>query len=330
MKPRSNTAATPPQMKPKDIQGFHRALHIWYQLHGRHDLPWRTTKDAYAIWLSEVMLQQTQVATVRDRYYGQFLRQFPTISALARAPLPKLLKAWEGMGYYSRARNLHKAAGLTAPSLPTDYAGLLALPGIGKNTAHAILSFAYRKPYPVLEANVKRVVARIVAETDEKNLWDHADALLDRENPFDYNQAMMDLGAMICTPKNPKCPECPAMQICKGKKNPTAFPTKKTKKAVPTKHVYIVVKRDPKRRLFLEARDVKLLGGLYGFAQQETAPKGSKYLGHVKHVYSHFKLEAEVMIVDAPASNSPDWHTREQIKKLPLSKVDLKVLELLD
>lgn len=328
MKPRSNTAKGRPQTKPSEILGFHRALSAWYQVHGRHDLPWRTTRDPYEIWLSEVMLQQTQVATVRDRYYGQFLRQFPTLSALARAPLPKLLKAWEGMGYYRRCVNLHKAAQAAAPALPKTVEELIELPGIGKNTAHAVMAFAYQKPYPVLEANVKRVVARIFTETDEKKLWDHAETLLNRENPFDYNQAMMDLGSMICTPKAPKCPECPAMRICKGHTNPTAYPAAKIKKTVPTRKVVIVVKQDTKGRLLLEARDAKLLGGLYGFPQLDAAPKGATNIGAVKHVYSHFKLEAEVVRVEVATSNSPDWHTKAEIKKLPLSKVDLKVLAL--
>ncbi|MBN8544317.1 MAG: A/G-specific adenine glycosylase [Alphaproteobacteria bacterium] len=330
MKHRSSSRKTAPQIKPSEILGFHRALDIWYQLHGRHDLPWRLTKDPYAIWLSEVMLQQTQVATVRDRYYGQFLRQFPTVSALARAPLPKLLKAWEGMGYYRRAVNLHKAAQQIAPALPTTFEELIELPGIGKNTAHAILAFAYRKPHAVLEANVKRVVARIFAETDEKKLWEHAELMLNRENPFDYNQAMMDVGAMICTPKAPKCKECPAMQICKGRKNPTAYPAAKTKKAVPTKKLFILVKQDANGRLFLEARESKLLGGLYGFEQTPTSPKNAVTLGVVKHVYSHFKLEASVMLISSATSNSPNWHTKDALQKLPLSKLDQKVLELID
>jgi len=313
------------------IKAFHRALDVWYQVHGRHDLPWRLTKDPYEIWLSEVMLQQTQVATVRDRYYGQFLRQFPTLSALARAPLPKLLKAWEGMGYYRRAVNLHKAAQQAAPSLPLTFNELLELPGIGRNTASAIMSFAYRKPHAILEANVKRVVARIfvMEAADEKQLWNHAEQLLNRENPFDYNQAMMDLGAMICTPKAPKCKECPAMQICEGRHEPERYPTRKIKKAVPTRNLFIVVKRDAKGRLFLEARDSNLLGGLYGFPQVTAKPKGSATIGHVRHVYSHFKLKAEVVLVDTPSSNSPDWHSAADIKALPLSKLDLKVLELL-
>ncbi|MFZ4124679.1 MAG: A/G-specific adenine glycosylase [Rickettsiales bacterium] len=330
MKQRSSSRKTAPQIKPSEILGFHRALDIWYQLHGRHDLPWRTTPDAYHIWVSEVMLQQTQVATVRDRYYGQFLRQFPTVSALARAPLPKLLKAWEGMGYYRRAVNLHKAAQQTAPALPDNFEALIELPGIGKNTAHAILAFAYKKPYPVLEANVKRVVARIFAQKNDKDLWEYAERLLNRENPFDYNQAMMDVGSMICTPKAPKCKECPAMQICKGRTNPTAYPAAKVKKSIPTKKLFILVRQDSKGRLFLEARDTKLLGGLYGFEQVGTAPKNAKKIGKLAHIYSHFKVEAEVVLVKTAASNSPNWHTKDALQKLPLSKLDWKVLELID
>ena len=186
---------------------FHRKLHAWYEAHGRHDLPWRTTADPYAIYISEIMLQQTQVKTVLERFYFPFLKRFPTLQSLADAPQADVMKHWEGLGYYRRAANLHKAAKQAAPSMPDSVEGLLSLSGIGQNTAHAVAAFAYKLPVPVLEANVKRVVARIFAlETPTPNQWwDAAWALLNTDNPFDYNQAMMDLGSAICTPKARAC-----------------------------------------------------------------------------------------------------------------------------
>ena len=149
----------------------HKAIQEWYATHGRKDLPWRNTKEPYHIYISEIMLQQTQVSTVLARYYFPFLKKFPTLSVLAKAPEVEVLKAWEGLGYYQRARNLHKAAKITAPQLPHTLEGLLALPGIGQNTAHAILAFAHHKPVPVLEANVKRVIAVILLFTKQIGNW---------------------------------------------------------------------------------------------------------------------------------------------------------------
>ncbi|MBY0354265.1 MAG: hypothetical protein K2Q12_00885, partial [Rickettsiales bacterium] len=139
----------------------HQTIHDWYAAHGRHSLPWRLTRDPYAIYVSEIMLQQTQVATVLTRFYHPFLARFPTLQSLADASQEEVLKAWEGLGYYSRARNLHQAAKICAPTLPTTVEGLLELPGIGRNTAHAIAAFAYHQPVAVMEANVKRVLHRL-------------------------------------------------------------------------------------------------------------------------------------------------------------------------
>ena len=365
MAKRISTPARASQIKPTNLVRFHLALAKWYQTHGRHDLPWRNTTDPYHIWLSEVMLQQTQVSTVRDRFYRPFLKKFPTIAALAAAPSEAVMKAWEGLGYYSRARNLHKAAqqlnsegglppfatsSLTLPlrgsASPTHdlLQRLLGLPGIGRNTASAILAFAYHQPVAILEANVKRIIARVFAfaQPTDAELWAGAEALLNRTHPFDYNQAMMDIGALVCTPKNPNCNACPASSICKGKIAPEKYPTPKAKKQTPTREVIIHMREDARGRLFLEKRDEKLLGGLYGFPQTALSASGSSQmskgsqtkrnsLGTVTHVYSHFKLIGYVVrerIHSKP--NSPDWHTREEITQLPLSKLDHKVLALVE
>ena len=384
------------QIKPSKLLTFHLALQHWYRAHGRHDLPWRNTPDPYAIWVSEIMLQQTQVATVRDRYYAPFLKKFPTVDALAAAPREAVLKAWEGLGYYRRAGHLHEAAKkivagggwrvasessrghettrhasrTTYHAIPDSLELLLALPGIGRNTAHAILAFAYRQPVAVMEANVKRVVTRVfaLAQPKENELWAGAETLMglpmrlsepssrstraqggrvaaprnrtehghDKEigqrnawmNCFHYNQAMMDLGALICTPKAPRCGECPAASICKGKSRPTHYPQAKTKKKIPTRRVVILVREDNKGRLYLEKRDTKLLGGLYGFPQHPPEYQGGESIGRLRHVYSHFRLEAEVRHEHVRGSNAADWHSHAALSRLPLSRLDRNVLKL--
>ena len=158
---------------------FHRNLQQWYQQHGRKHLPWRNTQDPYAIYISEIMLQQTQVKTVLERYYFSFLERFPTLAALAKAPQNEVLNAWQGLGYYNRALNLHKTAKLCPKGLPDNVEALIALPGIGRNTAHAVAAFAYKQPVAVMEANVKRVLARIftIKQLNERELWETAGEL---------------------------------------------------------------------------------------------------------------------------------------------------------
>lgn len=281
------------------------------------------------------MLQQTQVATVLERFYHPFLEKFPTIQRLAAAPREQVMKAWEGLGYYRRAGFLHEAAKRAHNGLPRDVEGLRALPGIGRNTAHAIAAFAYRQPVAIMEANVKRIVARVFAlatPTDDQ-LWHGAEVLLNRDEPFDYNQAMMDLGSIICTPKAPQCPACPANKLCRGQEHAESYPTPKVKKQVSTRWVDILVREDAKGRFYLEKRDDALLGGLYGFPQQASDPTKCRdtMLGTVRHVYSHFKLEGRVLHrLQTPAAHSSGWYTRQEITHLPLSKVDHKVLALMD
>lgn len=328
-----------------DFHAFHRSLFRWYEAHGRHDLPWRQTTDPYAIYISEIMLQQTQVKTVLERYYFPFLKRFPTLQALAEARRDEVLKSWEGLGYYSRAANLHKAAAQAAPKLPSTVDALLELPGIGQNTAHAIAAFAFRQPVAVLEANVKRVVARLFAleNPSPAELWQKAGQLLDRQNPFDYNQAMMDVGAMICTPKAPDCLACPAAAICAGKADPEAYPAKKAKKAVPVRQKEIVVFADAAGRWFLAPRETRFLGGLYGFAEYEAGrqavyhenrayhlPRDGRLLGEVQQTYSHFKLQANVWLVKTgEAGQSEGWFSSQEMAELALSGADYKVVKLI-
>lgn len=302
----------------------------WYHSHGRKNLPWRQDASPYHIYISEIMLQQTQVKTVLDRYYFPFLETFPTLQDIANAPIEKVLKAWEGLGYYTRARNLHKAALTCSGKLPSTPEELLALSGIGQNTAHAILAFGHHQPYPLLEANIKRIIARLYAleNPSEKELWQRAWDLLDTQYSFDYNQAMMDLGALVCTPKIPDCSHCPYTLTCRGKENPLLYPTPKIKKKVPTKKLYaLVLKQEEKFGLIV--RKEKLLGGLWGFTQRLEKPKDAQEVGRVTHTYSHFKLELTVLTCK-DKTGTDGWFSPEEIKSLALSRVDLKILQLLE
>jgi A/G-specific adenine glycosylase len=316
------------------MKKIHHKIYTWYKRHGRVDLPWRTTDNPYHIYLSEIMLQQTQVKTVLERYYFPFLKKFPTLKALGDAPLDDVLKMWEGLGYYNRAKNLHKTAKLlshgqtrgSTPTLPDDIDALIKLPGIGKNTAHAVATFAYKKPVPIMEANVKRILCRLhkLKSPTDKALWKTAYDLVDKENPFDYNQAMMDIGAMLCTPKNPQCDICPLRDICKGQDKPALYPTKK-RRMVPTReqNIMISVYND---KLSLTKRSGKFLHGLWGFPAVEVPLCASEYIGEVTHAYTHFKLICKVYVYNE--LDQEHYFSVAEIRKLAISKVDDKILNL--
>ena len=209
----------------RDATALRRAVLQWYRRNARA-LPWRRTRDPYRVWVSEVMLQQTQVATAQP-YYERFVARFPTVRALARAPIDGVLAAWSGLGYYRRARHLHEAAGIVvrehAGAVPSEPRAFGALPGVGRYTVGAVLSIGFGVPLPVLDGNVARVLARIAAKpwsvrrpADAKVLWEMAGALLDPRSPGDWNQALMELGATVCTPRAPRCNACPARRSCRA------------------------------------------------------------------------------------------------------------------
>jgi len=304
-------------------------VHHWYHKHGRHDLPWRQTKDAYKIWISEIMLQQTQVKTVLEQYYFPFLERFPTLNDLANASVDDVLKAWEGLGYYSRARNLHKSAQICQTNLPSTAQELEKLAGIGKSTAHAIASFAFDEALPILDANVKRILYRYFAlkKVTDRELWEYSYRLFDPNNAYDFNQAMMDIGSTVCTPKNPNCPLCPFEAKCQGKDTPLLYPNKKPKKTKPIKTPYIIIYQK-EEKFALSKSNKRLLGGLWGFIQSDSKPITSQLLGKVTQHYSHFTLKANVLLSKSEY-DSKDWFTYDEIKALALSGVDKKVLKLL-
>jgi len=309
------------------MQNIHKNIQNWYQKYGRVGLPWRTTNNPYHIYLSEVMLQQTQVKTVLERYYFPFLEKFPTLKDLGNAPLDDVLKMWEGLGYYNRAKNLHMTATLL-DSLPQSIDDLIKLPGIGKNTAHAVAAFAFNQPVPIMEANVKRILCRLhkLKTPNDKDLWEIAYDSIDKENPFDYNQAMMDIGATICNPKNPKCDLCPLKNICKGKEEPTLYPTKK-KRVVPIREQNILINAYD-GRLSLTQRKGKFLHGLWGFESVDIPLCASEYIGEVTHAYTHFKLICKVYVYYENSPDQMDYFSKEEIQKLAISKVDEKIVKL--
>lgn len=312
-----------------DFSPRHAAIKTWYEKNGRHDLPWRNTDDPYPIYLSEIMLQQTQVKTVLERFYFPFLERFPTLKSVADAPLEAVLKQWQGLGYYTRARNLHAAALACNGKLPASAEALQKLPGLGKTTANAVAAFAYRESVPIMDANVKRILCRFFAlvTPTPKTLWEKAEKLLDRNDPYHYNQAMMDIGAAVCTPKTPDCPACPLADACRGKQHPTAYPAPKTSKKVPHRHLIALIPLH-KGRLGLIRRKTKLLHGMWGFIQQDATPEVSRPLGKASHAYSHFKLTLEAHIVEEEPE-CDGWFTLAQIDALPLSRIDEKIVGLL-
>jgi A/G-specific adenine glycosylase len=213
----SKFTAPPIALASRKRISFRRALLNWYHLHQR-DLPWRRTRDPYRIWLSEIMLQQTRVAAVVE-YYRTFLDRFPTIEALAAATEDDVLSAWSGLGYYRRARMLHRCAIEVVQNhggrLPKDPAALLALPGIGRYTAAAIASIAFSEPVAVVDGNVERVLRRVLGGSlDSSQAWQHAQEFLEKSRPGDFNQAMMELGATVCVPRAPQCQACPVKKWC--------------------------------------------------------------------------------------------------------------------
>lgn len=259
-----------------ETRAITRRLLAWYDKN-RRDLPWRKTRDPYAIWVAEIMLQQTQVDTVIP-YFNRFLKRFPTPRSLARASRDDVLKSWENLGYYARARNLHEAAGQVLEDfggeLPATFEGLRSLPGIGKYTAGAILSIAFEKPVPAIDGNVRRVMTRLMAlrkplrePAVQKKIEKAVQALMPRDRPGQFNQAMMDLGATVCLPRNPACEKCPLANAClartRGLQNTIPSITKRA--ALPHRDMTAAIIQKNSRVLVVRRPEKGLLGGLWKF-----------------------------------------------------------------
>ena len=292
----------------------------WFDQHGRKDLPWQRDVSTYRVWVSEIMLQQTQVATVIP-YFERFMARFPDVRELARAPLDEVLHCWSGLGYYARARNLHRAARLICDELggsfPDSLAGMQRLPGIGRSTAAAILSLAGGQRQAILDGNVKRVLARYFAEPGwpgrsvvGKRLWGLAESLTPATRVAAYNQAMMDLGAVVCTRSRPDCARCPLLAGCSAYVlgRPQDFPGRKPKRTLPQRSVRMLLVCDPARGVLLERRPpAGIWGGLWCLPEisLETDPLAwcldllhqpavlGRKLASRRHVFTHFELHIE-------------------------------------
>jgi A/G-specific adenine glycosylase len=338
-----------------------RLLLDWYYKYGR-TLPWRDHPDPYAVWVSEVMLQQTRVETVIP-YFEKWMNLFPDVVTLANASEQDVLNAWEGLGYYSRARNLHKAAKMITEKfngkLPRDLEDLRSLPGIGRYTVGAIASMAFGMDQPALDGNLKRVYSRLFdlseavdSPTGEKLLWDLATKNLPKGQAGDYNQAMMDLGATICLPKNPRCLLCPLMNICEARKNGTQSlrPVMKPKKIAPH-YVHAAAVIVDRGRVLLAQRPSKgLLGGMWEFpnarvegdsAKELTNAINAAYrlrvrrkeaLGVVQHAYTHFKVTVHAFrceSVSIPKSKNLKWVKLIELDDYPMGKVDRQIARIM-
>jgi A/G-specific adenine glycosylase len=308
-------------------QKFATQLLDWWDQHGRHDLPWQQSPNLYSVWVSEIMLQQTQVTTVL-RYYARFMEAFPTVSDLAGASEDKVLHLWSGLGYYSRARNLHKAAQLIVAEhsglVPDDFDALVALPGIGRSTAGAILALTQDRRFPILDGNAKRVLARLYSiegwtghSKIQKELWQLADDCTPTKRVANYTQAIMDLGATICTRGKAKCIDCPVTEIC------TAYltlrvgeiPASKPKREKPQREVAMVLAVSPAGVLLEKRPPTGIWAGLWSFPELSKAnevqawcqqhlgckPNAQKSWAPVAHSFSHYDLQMHPVQVSIPS-----------------------------
>jgi A/G-specific adenine glycosylase len=313
-----------------------RALLAWYDAN-RRDLPWRESTDPYRVWVSEIMLQQTRVDAVIP-YYNRWLATFPDLESLASAELQEVLKHWEGLGYYSRARNLHTAACLVREQynghLPNTYESLRELPGVGEYTAGAIASISYNQKHPAVDGNVRRVLSRIfdVPAPDAKAVRPIAEQVVDPRRPGDFNQALMELGATICVPGKPACDSCPVNALCKAFANGTVAerPGRKTRKQVPTEHVNTLVCVDGGRAWLRQRPPQGLLGGLWEFPEG-AIPEASQSLGEVSHTFSHKRIIYHVVACGWTGELRRDgqWVHLEDLASYPLPAAQRKIERLL-
>jgi len=284
---------------------FAEKLIGWQRRHGRHDLPWQGTTDPYRIWLSEVMLQQTQVSTVVP-YYRRFLAKYPTVQRLAAASEEEVLELWSGLGYYARGRNLHKAARLIArDGFPRTAEKIAELPGVGRSTAAAIAAFAYGERAAILDGNVKRVLARCFLLAEKDALWKQAESLLPQREIERYTQALMDLGATICTRAKPRCEACPVSDQCKARRSgrTAEFPPPRERRELPQREAtWLVLRRNG--AVLVEQRPAPgIWGGLWCFPELNGArPRGARALAPIEHGFTHFRLRIRPLLVDGTAS----------------------------
>lgn len=335
---------------------------VWQIEHGRHDLPWQVNRTPYSVWVSEIMLQQTQVITAIN-YFNNFIDVFPNVLSLARATEDDVLKQWSGLGYYSRARNLLKAARLIvnfhSGAIPSDYQALMNLPGIGRSTAGAILSLAYKKKYPILDGNVKRVLARVFRISGPTNaapvmrtLWLTAEQLLPDQNVHIYTQGLMDLGATVCSRRNPNCAICPLSRRCRALLDGVIekYPAPNKKRASVKKTIYMVIFFRNQKILLKKGSGKGLWPGLWGFFDSHELPEDAlhqtlrelnlrmesvSFLESFRHQLSHINyLVQPVKVHVSPPSAQAEssgikWINLTDFSQLPISVPVRKIIDSL-
>ena len=332
----------------------------WFDQNKR-DLPWRHYRDPYRVWVSEIMLQQTQVKTVVP-YFQRWMKRYPTLKTLKNANYEDVLKMWEGLGYYSRCKNIYKTSQLINCSLPNNYQDLIKLPGIGDYTAKTILSIAFELPYVGIDTNLERVGYRILGlksktKRNHKRVVKFLEANQDKNRPGDYNEALMDLGSSICSSQTTYCTECPLSKDCRAyvSLSPTSYPKSGISKKVPEYNVAVSLIKHKNKFLITRRSNTKFLSGLWEFPggkieKSETARQAiirevkeetnlnifnPTYLGNVKHKYSHFGVNISLFI-SCPESikklnikQEHKWINLKSIDKYPLPKANHKMLDIL-
>jgi len=346
-------------MSAKTFPIIRRKLLRWYD-RNRRDLPWRQSRDPYAIWVSETMLQQTQVKTVLP-YYEKFLRAFPTVLALNRAPLERVLRAWSGLGYYRRAENLKKAARQLMKNhdgqLPRKYDQLRALAGVGDYTAGALLSIAFNQRYPALDGNARRVLGRNFLVADETKLRAIACAIVPPSRPGDFNQALMELGATLCLPKQPHCQRCPLASVCAAKFRKRAIPSSKQQSQFRYKNVTwpITIIRHQGKILLRRRASAGLLARLWELPGSEgmhakftmkqlrdelealpLAPDRPRRIGEIRHSITHRRIRAPIYLFECPAGakislakNRWRWIAPSAVQRQAVSSLTTKAVRAL-
>lgn len=355
---------------------FSNSVLTWYDNNGRKHLPWQQDVTPYKVWVSEIMLQQTQVTTVIP-YFERFMNLFPTVTDLANAKQDEVLHLWTGLGYYARARNLHKAAQIIASEykgqFPTDFEQVLALPGIGRSTAGAVLSLSLGQHHAILDGNVKRVLTRFMAvegwpgvKSVENQLWQIAEQFSPAKRIDNFNQVMMDLGALICTRSKPKCEQCPVQTKCQALElNRTSdFPYSKPKKEKPIKFVYMLLLLAPdtqngKQVYMYQRPQTGIWGGLYSYPEFEDLQQLENYLQQqalnmnvadldfnedllFRHTFSHYHLDIQPVVVSVASkpnvinesndiwySLANDDENTQEMSKVGKSAVTEKLLNVL-
>ena len=333
----------------------------WYSSNKR-TLPWRNTKDPYKIWISEIMLQQTQVATAIP-YYNRWIKRFPNALVLSQTPYNEVLKLWEGLGYYSRCKNIYQTSKIIKNSFPDTYIDLIKLPGIGDYTAKTILAIAFNKSEVGIDTNLERISFRLLglkkrSKFNQNRARKFLENVQDRESPGDFNQALMDLGSSICQSHYVNCSICPISDNCKAflSLDPIGYPEPKKQKLIPTIKVSTCIVRHKNKLLILQRPIDKMLGGLWEFPggkieknessknavirevfeETNLSIKNPKYIGEVKHQYSHFKVNISLFLIHIDSETSLEtrqeykWVTRKKLDSFALPKANYKMLEILD